>query len=341
MRAMILRGPGQGLELVERPVPAPGPGELLIRVAVCGVCRTDLHVADGELPETRYPIVPGHQVVGRVADLGQGVQGWRPGQRVGLTWLGGHCGACAYCQSGRENLCPQAEFTGCHRDGGFAEFCVGRASHCLALPEGDADLQVAPRLCAGAIGYRALRLAGEGKRVGLFGFGSAAHLLAQVLAAQGREAYAFVRSGDLEGVRFAAGLGAVWAGASDERPPVGLDCAIIFASDGALVPAALAALLPGGTVVCAGIHMSPIPAFDYRLLWGERCLRSVANLTLADARDLLALAARIPLRLAVRAYPLEQAQAALDDLRRGRVHGSLALQVARGPALGSAGAPTP
>jgi len=298
-----------------------------VRVRACGVCRTDLHVADGELPEPKLPLVLGHQVVGVVVEAGREVSGLRVGDRVGIPWLGWTCGECGYCRRGLENLCPRAQFTGYHRDGGFAEYAVADARYTFRLPEEYDDLHAAPLLCAGLIGYRCLRVAGEGERLGLYGFGAAAHLIAQVAAYQGRRVFAFTRPGDVEAQAFARELGAVWAGGSDELPPEPLDAAIVLAPVGALVVQALRATAPAGVVVCGGIHMSDIPSFPYRLLWEERVVRSVANLTRKDAEEFLALAPRVPVRVRATPYPLEDAQRALDDLRAGRVVGSAVLVV--------------
>jgi propanol-preferring alcohol dehydrogenase len=327
MRAAVLRKPHLPLVLEERPVPAPGPGEILVRVRACGVCRTDLHIADGELPEPKLPLVLGHQVVGVVVEAGREVQGLRVGDRVGIPWLGWTCGECGYCRRGLENLCRRAQFTGYHRDGGFAEYAVADARYAFPLPEGYDDLHAAPLLCAGLIGYRCLRVAGEGERLGLYGFGAAAHLIAQVAAYQGRRVFAFTRPGDVEAQAFARELGAVWAGGSDELPPEPLDAAVVLAPVGALVVQALRATAPAGVVVCGGIHMSDIPSFPYRLLWEERVVRSVANLTRKDAEEFLALAPRVPVRVRATPYPLEDAQRALEDLRAGRVVGSAVLVV--------------
>ncbi len=298
-----------------------------MRVRACGVCRTDLHVADGELPDPKLPLVLGHQVVGVVVEAGREVSGLRVGDRVGIPWLGWTCGECGYCRRGLENLCRRAQFTGYHRDGGFAEYAVADARYTFRLPEGYDDVHAAPLLCAGLIGYRCLRVAGEPERVGLYGFGAAAHLIAQVAAYQGRRVFAFTRPGDEEAQAFARELGAVWAGGSDELPPEPLDAAIVLAPVGALVVQALQATAPAGVVVCGGIHMSDIPSFPYRLLWEERVLRSVANLTRKDAEEFLALAPRVPVRVRATPYPLEDAQRALDDLRAGRVVGSAVLVV--------------
>jgi propanol-preferring alcohol dehydrogenase len=327
MRAMVLEHAGQPLVARDLPVPVPGPGEVALSVEACGVCRTDLHIVDGELPDPKLPLVPGHQIVGRVAALGAGVTGLAPGDRVGVPWLGWTCRRCVYCTTGRENLCRTARFTGYHRDGGFAEACVADARYVFPLPPGYTALEAAPLLCAALIGYRALRMAGDGPRLGLYGFGAAGHLVAQLARHLGREIYAFTRPGDERGQAFARSLGAVWAGGSDQPPPVLLDAAIVFAPVGALVPLALAAIAPGGTVVCAGIHMSEIPAFPYRLLWEERSVRSVANLTRRDGDELLALAPAAGLRPTARAYPLGDSNRALDDLRAGRFEGAMVLVI--------------
>jgi propanol-preferring alcohol dehydrogenase len=326
---MVLEAPGHPLHLVERERPEPGPGQVLLAVHACGVCRTDLHLVDGELPNPRLPVIPGHEIVGVIAACGAGVVERRIGERVGVPWLGGACGHCGYCRGGRENLCAEARFTGYQLDGGYAEYAVADARFCFALPERYADVEAAPLLCAGLIGYRAYRLAGDASRIGVYGFGAAAHLIAQVAVAQGRKVFAFTRPGDRDGQSFARALGAAWAGASDETPPEPLDAALIFAPVGALVPAALAAVVPGGTVVCAGIHMSDIPSFPYRLLWGERSVRSVANLTRRDAADFLTLAATIPLAVHAQRYALDAANAALADLRAGRISGAAVLTTER------------
>lgn len=325
MRAMLLDVPGRPLRLAELPVPSPGPGQLLLRVRACAVCRTDLHVVDGELPNPKLPLVPGHEIVGEVARLGDGVEGFAEGGRVGVPWLGWTCGECRYCRSGRENLCGRARFTGYGLDGGYAEYTVADARFCFPLPPAYGDAEAAPLLCAGLIGYRSLRMAGDAERLGIYGFGAAAHIVAQVARHQGRRVFAFTRAGDDEAQRFARELGAEWAGASEERPPEELDAAILFAPVGALVPAALRAVARGGPVVCGGIHMSDIPAFPYDILWGERVVRSVANLTREDGREFLALAPSVPIRTEVRRYPLEDANRALDDLRAGRVRGAAVL----------------
>jgi propanol-preferring alcohol dehydrogenase len=319
MRAMVLDTPGEPLlRPADLPTPEPGEGELLIRVHACGVCRTDLHVLDGEVETRRLPLVPGHQIVGTVEGTGE---------RVGVPWLGWTCGECRYCRSGRENLCDRAEFTGADRDGGFAEFAVADARFCFPLPEGYPDLQAAPLLCAGLIGHRALRMAGDAERLGLYGFGAAAHIICQVARHEGRRVFAFTSAGDEDAQRFALRLGAEWAGPSSQAPPEPLDAAIIFAPVGALVPAALRAVVKGGTVVCAGIHMSDIPSFPYADLWGERAVRSVANLTRRDAEEFLALAPQVPVRTTVTRYALEAANAALADLRAGRLQGAAVVEL--------------
>ncbi len=315
MRAMVLEAPGRPLLERDLPEPVAGPGQLLVRVRACAVCRTDLHVADGELPEPKLPLVLGHQIVGESSD----------GRRVGIPWLGWACGECRYCRSGRENLCERALFTGYHLDGGYAEYAVADERFCLAVPPEYSDVEAAPLLCAGLIGYRSLRLAGDAERLGLYGFGSSAHIVAQVARFEGRRVFAFTRAGDEEAQAFARQLGAEWAGASDERPPEELDAAIIFAPVGALVPVALRVLARGGIVVCAGIHMSDIPSFPYELLWEERSVRSVANLTRGDGREFLELAPRVPVRTEVEELPLARASDALERLRSGRVRGSLVL----------------
>jgi alcohol dehydrogenase, propanol-preferring len=326
MRAMVLERPRTPLTMRERPLPAPAAGEIRIEVAACGVCRTDLHVVDGELSEPKLPIVPGHEIVGRVAAMGQGVAGLAIGQRIGVPWLGHTCGVCPYCRDGRENLCDRPLFTGYTRDGGYASHAVADARYCFPLPERLDDAEVAPLLCAGLIGWRSYRMAGEGLRsLGLYGFGAAAHILAQVAAWQGVRVHAFTRGGDAAAQAFAKSLGAVWAGGSDAMPPEPLDAAIIFAPVGALVPLALKAVKKGGRVVCGGIHMSDVPSFPYRLLWEERQVVSVANLTRADAREFLEVAPQAGVRPEVVRYPLAQANAALADLREGRLQGAAVL----------------
>jgi propanol-preferring alcohol dehydrogenase len=324
MKAMRLHAPGRPLELDEVPEPTAGPGEVLLEVSACGVCRTDLHLLDGEVDVARPPVTLGHQIVGRVI----GGDGFDLGTRVGVPWLGWVDGTCRFCTSGRENLCPDARFTGRDIDGGYAERAVADARFCFALPGGLDDLHVAPLLCGGLIGYRALRLAGDARRIGLYGFGSSAHLICQVARWQGREVFAFTRPGDAEGQAFARSLGACWAGGSDERPPEPLDAALIFAPAGPLVVEALRSLDRGGVVVCAGIHMSDIPAFPYELLWEERQVRSVANLTRRDGVELLEIAARANLRTTISVYDLERTNEALDDLRHGRFEGSAVVRSA-------------
>jgi alcohol dehydrogenase, propanol-preferring len=325
MRAMVLDRPQAPLVMRERPLPVPGAGEVLIAVSACGVCRTDLHVVDGELPDAMLPIVPGHEIVGRVQALGHNVKGLTVGERVGVPWLGATCGVCSYCRSDRENLCDRPVFTGYDRDGGYASHVIADARFCFALPASGGDAALAPLLCAGLIGWRSYRMAGEGEALGLYGFGAAAHILAQVAAWQGRRIFAFTRRGDQAAQDFARSLGAVWAGGSDEMPPEPLDAAIIFAPAGALVPAALRAVKKGGRVVCGGIHMSDIPSFPYRILWEERQLVSVANLTRQDAREFLAVAPKAGVRTEVTCYPLEKANEALADLRDGRLQGAAVL----------------
>lgn len=325
MKAMRLERAGEPLQLVEMPKPTAGPGEVVVRVRACGVCRTDLHVVDGDLAEPKLPIVPGHEIVGTIEAVGEGVSGFAHGQRVGIPWLGGTCGHCEYCVSGRENLCDTPSFTGYQVDGGYAEYAKARADFCYALPGRYSDLEAAPLLCAGLIGYRSYRKALGAKRLGIYGFGAAAHIIAQVAIADGCRVFAFTRPGDIAGQRFARKLGAAWAGGSDERPPEALDAAIIFAPVGVLVPMALASLRKGGRVVCAGIHMSDIPSFPYRLLWEEREIASVANLTRQDGYDFFARAAEMKLKVTAKPYPLERANAALDDLRHGRLQGAAVL----------------
>jgi propanol-preferring alcohol dehydrogenase len=329
MRAQVLDHPRGALTLREIPEPRPGPEEVRVSVSACAVCRTDLHVLDGELTRPKLPLVLGHQIVGRVVDRGAAVTSLAVGDRVGIPWLGWTDRTCSFCRSGRENLCVAARFTGYTVDGGYAEQAVADARFCFAVPAGLDDVHAAPLLCAGLIGYRALRLAGQAQRIGFYGFGSSAHLLAQVVVAQGRELYAFTRDGDRRGQDFARKRGAVWAGESSEKPPVPLDGVIVFASVGELVVRALEALAPGGTVVCAGIHMSDIPSFSYDLLWGERVIRSVANLTREDGKEFLPLAARLGIRPEVTVFPLERANEAVQALREGKFTGSAVLQIAR------------
>jgi propanol-preferring alcohol dehydrogenase len=322
--ALTRRASGR-LEAVDLEPGAPGPGEVSVRVLACGVCRTDLHVVDGELPAATLPLVPGHEIVGRVEHVGAHVETFSPGDRVGIPWLGWTCGECEFCRTRRENLCRRARFTGYQINGGYAEHAVADARFCFPLPSTYDDCHAAPLLCAGLIGYRAYRMAEDGPRLGIYGFGAAAHLLTQLAVHQGREVYAFVTPGDDEALRFAREVGAAWAGPSNEPPPVPLDSALIFAPAGHLVPEALSRVTPGGVVVCAGIHMSDIPSFPYRLLWEERIVRSVANLTRADAREFLSLAGEIPLRIHARVYPLADANLALSELRTGRLSGAAVL----------------
>lgn len=325
--AMVLDAPGRPLRPVTLPVPQPGPRQILVRILACGVCRTDLHVVDGELPSTGHPVIPGHQVVGLVAARGADATRFAVGARIGVPWLGGSCGACEFCLSGRENLCDEPRYTGYDLDGGFAEWCLADERYTFPLPAGYGDLEAAPLLCAGMIGWRALRMAGPGRRLGLFGFGAAAHVVIQLARRDAREVFAFVRPGDEEGRRFALAHGAVWAGDSTLPPPAPLDAAIIFAPVGTLVPLALTAVKKGGIVVCAGIHMSELPAMPYRLLWGERVLRSVANLTRRDGEEFLALVPELRIGTTVRPYPLAQANEALADLRVGRITGAAVLMI--------------
>ena len=327
MKAMRLIATGVPLEAREVVLPAPAPEQVLIRVAACGVCRTDLHVADGELPDVRCPVTPGHEVVGTVVATGENVAGFQPGDRVGVPWLGYTCGVCEFCRSGQENLCSRARFTGYTLDGGYAQELLADARYCLRLPAHAAPAELAPLLCAGLIGYRAYRAAGPAARLGLYGFGAAAHLLAQLARHEGRRVFAFTRPGDESAQQFARELGAEWAGPSDARAPEPLDAAILFAPVGALVPAALEAVRPGGRVVCAGIHMSDIPRFPYRLLWGERSVSSVANLTRADGAEFMAVAARLKLRATVQRFALQEANTALERLRGGTLQGAAVLEM--------------
>jgi propanol-preferring alcohol dehydrogenase len=328
MKAMLFEKVGQPLRLVEMPIPQPGPGQVLLRVHACAVCRTDLHILDGELSQPKLPLVIGHEIVGTVVQAGEGANAYAMGQRVGVPWLGWTDGACRYCQRGQENLCPEARFTGYTLDGGYAEYSVADQRYCFPLPEGYPDLQAAPLLCAGLIGYRTYRLAGpHAERIGIYGFGAAAHIIAQVAVHQGRQVYAFSKPGDSAAQQFALSLGATWAGGSDELPPVELEAALIFAPVGSLIPAALRATAPGGVVVSGGIHMSDIPSFPYSLLWEERSVRSVANLTRQDGEEFLALAPQVPVHTSVIPFPLEQANEALQALREGRLQGAAVLQI--------------
>lgn len=325
MTAMILETPGQALRATSVPIPIPGPDQVRLRISACGVCRTDLHIIDGELKDVPPGIIPGHEIVGSIDAVGEGVRGLKPGQRVGVPWLGSTCGHCPYCLEGRENLCDDPGFTGYTINGGYAEYTLANASYVFPLPEAYDDAHAAPLLCAGLIGYRSWSLVREAKHLGLYGFGAAAHIIAQVAIREGSQVYAFTRPGDEQAQNFARDLGAAWAGASDEPPPSPLDAAIIFAPVGPLVPTALRAVKKGGTVVCAGIHMSEIPAFPYEILWQERTLRSVANLTRADGQEFLTLAARVPIETQVTTYRLVEANTALSDLRHGRLTGAAVL----------------
>jgi propanol-preferring alcohol dehydrogenase len=322
---MVLDAPRTPLREAELPDPEPGPGEVLLEVSACAVCRTDLHVVDAELPDPKLPLILGHEIVGRVRSVGEGASRFVEGDRVGVPWLGWSCGECPFCTSGRENLCPAARFTGYHRDGGFAELTVADERFCFPIDRSYDDAHAAPLLCAGLIGYRSLRMAGDPEKLGLYGFGAAAHIIAQVAAHQGRDIYAFTRPGDEEGQQFAMRLGAAWAGPSTLLPPVSLDAAILFAPVGSLVPQALRAVRDGGTVVCGGIYMSEIPAFAYDLLWGERVVRSVANLTRADGEEFMRVAPDVPVRTEVTTFPLTRANEALERLRNGRLEGAAVL----------------
>ena len=324
---MQLAAPGEPLKLTVRNIGMPGSGQILVRVSACGVCRTDLHIVDGELPALGHPVVPGHEIVGRVAALGLGVENFHVDQRIGVPWLGWTCGRCDYCTTGRENLCDEAKFTGYQLDGGYAEFAIADSRYCFALPDGYSDTEAAPLLCAGLIGYRALVMAGDARRIGIYGFGAAAHIVAQVARFQGRRVYAFTRPGDVEAQNFARELGACWAGDSIAAPPEPLDAAILFAPVGALVPAALRATAKGGTVVCAGIHMSDIPSFPYEILWGERRIVSVANLTRQDATEFIALAPQVPVTTTIETVPLARANDALARLRNGTITGAAVLHI--------------
>ncbi|MGH7995234.1 MAG: zinc-dependent alcohol dehydrogenase family protein [Opitutaceae bacterium] len=329
MRAMVLDAPLRPLRLEERQRPRPGPGQVLVRVGACAVCRTDLHLADGELPHPKFPLILGHEIVGRVEEIGPGAGRFAPGRRVGVAWLGWACGSCPYCRSGRENLCDRARFTGYTLDGGYAEFAVADERFCFPLSEGGSDEAIAPLLCAGLIGYRTLRKAGDARRIGIYGFGAAAHIVAQVARHEGRRIYAFTRPGDQAAQRLALELGAAWAGGSDQRSPEELDAALIFAPVGALVPAALKMVRKAGIVVCGGIHMSDLPSFPYELLWEERTLCSVANLTRLDGEEFLALAPQVPIKTETTRFPLAEANEALASLREGRLSGAAVLSMER------------
>ncbi|MCP5150259.1 MAG: zinc-dependent alcohol dehydrogenase family protein [Ectothiorhodospiraceae bacterium] len=325
MLAMELDHPGATLVARRRPRPEPGPGEVLVRVVACAVCRTDLHVVDGDLPDLGHPVIPGHEIVARVVECGIGAERYRAGDRVGIPWLGWTCGTCRYCRGGQENLCPRARFTGYQIPGGYAQYAVADERFCFPVPDAYDDAAAAPLLCAGLIGYRSLRMAGDARRLGIYGFGAAAHIVAQVARHEGREVVAFTRPGDTDAQAFARRLGATWAGGSDQAPPEPLDAAILFAPVGALLPTALAAIRPGGTVVCGGIHMSDIPSFPYALLWREKRVVSVANLTRADGESFLALAPRVPVRTEVETFPLTAANEALARLRAGQLTGAAVL----------------
>jgi propanol-preferring alcohol dehydrogenase len=322
---MVLEKPGTSLRLLEIPQPKPAPGEVLIRVRACAVCRTDLHVIDGELPNPKLPLVPGHEIVGTVVEAGSGAKWFNVGARVGVPWLGWTCGECAFCLSDRENLCDRARFTGYTLDGGYAEYVVADERFCFPIPQNCSDAEAAPLLCAGLIGYRSLAKTGTAKRIGIYGFGAAAHIITQVARYQGRQIYAFTRPGDFDGQQFAKSLGAIWAGASETIPPEPLDAAIIFAPAGDLVPRALRAVNKGGVVVCGGIHMSEIPSFTYDSLWNERSICSVANLTRRDGKEFFLLAPRIPVKTTVLTFPMEEANEALARLRRGKIKGAAVL----------------
>ncbi len=327
MLAMLLSKPGESLQARDLPVPEPGKEQIRVKVSACGVCRTDLHLVDGELPNPKLQVIPGHEIVGTVDELGEGVERFRIGERVGIPWLGWTCGECRYCKSGRENICDDARFTGYTLDGGYAEYALADQRYCFPIPESYPDVHAAPLLCAGLIGYRSYRLAGRANRLGLYGFGAAAHIIAQVAVHQGREVYAFTKPEDVTGQDFARSLGVAWAGGSDEQPPAELDAAIIFAPVGSLVPTALRAVAKGGVVVCAGIHMSDIPSFPYEILWGERVIRSVANLTREDGEELSDIAAEVPIKTHVETFALTSANEALTRLREGHLTGAAVLVV--------------
>ena len=326
MRAMVLQKPGQPLECLDIPIPSPGPDQVLIKIRACGVCRTDLHVVDGELPDPKLPIIPGHEIVGTVVRKGEKVDSFQVGDRIGVPWVGYTCGQCHFCRTGRENLCDRPKFTGYTLDGGYAEYTVADRRFCFTLPGGYGDAAAAPLLCAGLIGYRSYRMAGESvNRLGIYGFGGAAHIICQIAVYQGRRVFAFTSPGDREARQFALSLGAAWAGDSTALPPEPLDAAIIFAPVGSLVPAALRATVKGGVVVCGGIHMSDIPSFPYHILWEERIVRSVANLTRRDGEELLAIAPKVPVKTEVETFPLTDANLALTRLREGKIHGAAVL----------------
>ena len=327
MRAMVLEAAGQPLELQEIDIPECGPEQVLIRIYACAVCRTDLHVCDGDLAEPKLPLILGHEIVGEVVETGRSVEHFQTGDRVGVPWLGYTCGQCNFCTSGNENLCDEARFTGYHIDGGYAEYTVAHHHFVFKISNALSDYEAAPLLCAGLIGYRSLRMAGDAKRLGIYGFGAAAHIVIQVAIHEGREVYTFTRAGDIDTQSFAKTLGAVWSGDSDERPPELIDAAIIYAPVGELVPAALRVLRKGGIVVCAGIHMSDIPSFPYHILWGERSIKSVANLTRRDGEEFLELAAKIPVKIVTETFPLEEANIAMDRLRHGQLQGAAVLSI--------------
>jgi propanol-preferring alcohol dehydrogenase len=328
MKAMVLEKSGERLTLKDVEKSAPSSGQVLIKISCCGVCRTDLHILDGDLDKPNLPLIPGHQIVGKIEQIGSDVQDFKPGDKVGVPWLGKTCGHCEFCRNDRENLCDRAKFTGYNLNGGFAEYTVANAQYCFSIPENYADQQAAPLLCAGLIGYRSLRKTGNAQKLGFYGFGSSAHILTQVAVYQNRKIFAFTRPGDSKGQQFALNMGAVWAGDSDKPPPKKLDAAIIFAPVGSLIPQALKSVKKGGKVVCAGIHMSDIPEFSYDLLWGERSVESVANLTRQDGEEFLALAPQIPIKTSVTTYLLEDANEALNDLREGNFEGSAVLEIA-------------
>ncbi len=327
MQAMVLEGPKEALKLKKQPIPHPGKGQVLVRVHACGICRTDLHIIDGDLSFAKYPLILGHEVVGSIACLGEGVTQWQVGDRVGVPWLGGSCGCCKFCVEGRENLCRQALYTGYQINGGYAEYSVADARYIFPIPKGYLDVQAAPLLCAGLIGYRAYRKAGSAKKIGFYGFGVAAHILTQLAIYEGREVYAFTKPNDFEKQEFAKELGAVWVGGSDQNPSIQLDAAIIFAPVGALVPKALKDVGPGAPVILAGIHMSDIPSFPYEFIWGERMLMSVANLTRKDAEEFLSLAAKVPIQTTVHVYPLEQTGEAIAEFRAGKKRGAFVIKL--------------